>query len=161
MRALTYALAQPETAREALAALEGVTGPAVTEALIELLARPHTAPLAPAAVELLARQDGPLVDDVLVHALDSPLATVRLAAVEALAGRQAHHAGPRLARLLREDPSWPVRRSALRALAAHPEPLRQAILTAADDPHWRVRHALIGVLLEWGPQADRLLEALP
>src|SRR5262249_46210183 len=78
-----------------------------------------------------------------------PHALVRLAAVGSLHQRRQ---GPTadLLRLLQRDPSWPVRRAALRALADRPEPDRWLILTAADDPHWRVRHALIQVLLEWG-----------
>ena len=43
-----------------------------------------------------------------------------------------------------------VRRAALRALAEHPGPERWRVLDAANDPHWRVRHALIQVLRTWG-----------
>jgi HEAT repeat protein len=146
LREITYALTQPRTAGAALAALAGSGLPPAVEALVELLARPHTAPLAPAALAALDACEHPLVPGALVEALDSPLPSVRLPAVEALARRRAYDARPRLARLLREDDSWPVRRAALRALAEHPAPGRWDVLLGADDPHWRVRHALIGAL---------------
>jgi hypothetical protein len=149
MRALTYALAQPE-ARDALASLAPPLPPEVVEALVEILARPHAAPLAPEALRLLAGADHPLCADALVQALDSPLVTVRLPAVEALARRGASRAAGRLARLLQEDDAWLVRRAVVRALAALPGPARWDMLLAADDPHWRVRHALINVLLPLG-----------
>jgi HEAT repeat protein len=166
MRALTFALTQPE-ARAVLATLGGaLPTPPVVEALIEILARPHAAPLAPAALALLAESDHPLAVDALVQALDSPLVTVRQPAVESLARRGIHHAAPRLLQMLKEDDTWMVRRAALRALAGHPEPVRWCILAAADDPHWRVRHALIHVLLAWGEnpemreEIDRRLRAM-
>jgi HEAT repeat protein len=149
MRAITYALTQPE-APAALACLTPSSEPAVVEALLEVLDRPHAAPLAPAALALLARCEHPLVEDALVAALDSPLVTVRLPGVEALARRGMFHAASRLVRMLQEDESWLVRRAVVRALAAHPEPGCWEMLRAADDPHWRVRHALIGVLLPAG-----------
>jgi HEAT repeat protein len=146
MRALTFVLTQPE-AHAALPCLAATSDPVVVEALVEVLARPHAAPLAPAALALLARCDHPLVEDALIAALDSPLVTVRLPAVEALAQRGNFRAAARLTGLLQEDESWLVRRAVVRALAGHPEPARWQMLLAADDPHWRVRHALIGVLL--------------
>ncbi len=146
MRALTYALTQPETALAAVAALHGNSDPAAVEALVEVLCRPHAAPLALLALAALDGCEHPLVVDTLVRALDSPLAPVRLAAVEALARRGVFACSERLAELLRTDASWTVRRAGLRALAAHPGPERWGILLAADDPHWRVRHALIQAL---------------
>ncbi|HZU35343.1 MAG TPA: aldo/keto reductase, partial [Gemmataceae bacterium] len=49
-----------------------------------------------------------------------------------------------------EDSSWLVRRAALQLLASDPGPERWQVLDAATDPHWRVRHALLDVLLRWG-----------
>src|SRR5438105_5052794 len=118
MRALTYALTQEATAAAALEQLAGSGEPAAVEALVELLARPHRAPLAPAAVAALAGIDSPLATQALIDALDSPLATVRTAAADGLAARRVRRCQPRLIRLLREDESWPVRRAALHALAA-------------------------------------------
>jgi hypothetical protein len=159
LRALTYALTQPETAVAAVAALHGRGESAAVEALVEVLYRPHTAPLAPLALAALDACEHLLVVGTLVHALGSPLVPVRLAAVEALARRRVFDVPDRLARLLREDGSWPVRRAALRALAAQPEPGRRHILAAEDDPHWRVRHALIQSLRH-DEQALERLEAL-
>jgi aryl-alcohol dehydrogenase-like predicted oxidoreductase/HEAT repeat protein len=169
MRALTFALTQPETAQVALAALASSSATEVVEALVvEVLARPHVSPATPRALALLAECDHPLlVDDALIGALDSPLVTVRLPAVEALARRGVSRAAGRLLRMLREDDTWMVRRGVVRALAGHPEPARWLLLAAADDPHWRVRHALIGALLPLGQtpemqQAiDRRLAELP
>src|SRR5262249_19827318 len=116
MRELTHALTQNDLAEFALEYVCESTEPAAVEALVELLARPHRAALALPAVQALAAADGPLATQALIDALDSPLATVRLAAAEGLAPRRQVRAHGRLVRLLREDESWPVRRAALRAL---------------------------------------------
>jgi hypothetical protein len=155
MRALTFALTQPDTERAALAALEPGSDVRVVEALLEVLAREHAAPLTPKALNLLALCDHPLVEDGLIAALDSPLVTVRLPAVEALASRKVFRAAGRLVEMLGQDDTWMVRRAVVRALAGHLEPVRWQILLAADDPHWRVRHALIRVLLDWGQETDK------
>src|SRR5687768_670754 len=105
MRALTHALTQEATAGDALEQLAGSTDPAAVEALAELLARPHRAPLANRAVEALAAIDTPLATQALIDALESPLATVRTASADALGGRGARRARPRLTRLLCEDES--------------------------------------------------------
>jgi aryl-alcohol dehydrogenase-like predicted oxidoreductase len=160
MRALTYALTDEDTALAALEALRNSTEPAAIEALIELLARSHRAPLTPAAVHVLDTCQHPLVDETLVDALDSPLVPVRQAAIDALWRRQVFRSTERLDRLLREDPSWRVRRTAVHALAAHPLPDRWRILVAADDPHWRVRHALLQVLRD-DEEGSTRLEQLP
>src|SRR5262245_50192827 len=160
LRAITYALTQPHTALAAVAALHGNSEPAAVEALVEVLCRPHSAPLAQLALAALDACEHPLVVDTLVRALDSPLAPVRVAAAEALARRLVFDCAERLEKVLRADASWPVRRAALRALAAHPEPQRWGILVAADDPHWRVRHALIQALRH-DEQAVARLDELP
>src|SRR5262249_35812418 len=119
------------------------------------------------AVNALGGCDGPLILDALARALASPRASVRLVVVQALHRRSATHVDEALTRLLRRDESWPVRRAALRPLADRPEPLRGRVLAAADDPHWRVRHALVRVLLEWGAdeaqrtEIDRRLSEQP
>ena len=147
-RAITFALTRPESAPSALLALRGMTDPAIVEAIVELLSRPHTA-VARFAVEILAEMDHPLVSPTLIEALDSPLSSVRKEAIEALA-RRGDVPIPELTHLFREDPSWPVRRAALLALARGDA--EWAILDASDDPHWRVRYALLGILT---PMTDR------
>src|SRR5262249_14628035 len=64
----------------------------------------------------------------------------------------------RFRRLLGRDTSWQVRRAAVGALADVPGPERWHVLDAATDPHWRVRHALIQVLLPWGETDEQRRE---
>jgi hypothetical protein len=150
---LTHALTRPETAAAAAAALAGDCRPAAVEGLVELLGGEHASRAGVAAVDALEACNSALVLDGLAAALDSPHAPVRLAAVTSLHHRGARQADAILLRLLRRDDSWTVRRGALRALADGPEVVRWHVLDAATDPHWRVRHALLQVLLVWG-QAD-------
>ena len=151
IRAITFALTRPETTRSALIALRGAPDLAAVEAIVELLYRPHTA-VARLAVEILAEIDHSLVSPTLLYALDSPLSTVRMEAITALS-RRGEYPSSELSRRLREDPSWLVRRAALRALA--PRDDAWDILDAADDPHWRVRYALLNIL---APMNDRKAE---
>jgi HEAT repeat protein len=149
MREVTHALFQPETALAAVEALRGACGPVALDGLIDLLYEPPSARAAINAITALGGRQEAVVIDALTAALDSPHALVRLAAVESLRQRRQGSSAD-LQRSLQRDPSWPVRRAALRALADRPEPDRWLVLAAADDPHWRMRHTLIQVLLEWG-----------
>src|SRR5262245_27019997 len=144
------ALLRPDLAEAAARFLAADPGRIGVEGLVELLHREHPARAGVAAVAALAAAEHPLAADGLAAALRSPHATVRLDACQALRGRVDPPADGALERLLREDPSWPVRRAALEALAAGPGSEDWRILTAASEPHWRVRHALIRVLLERG-----------
>ncbi|MCI0455420.1 MAG: HEAT repeat domain-containing protein, partial [Gemmataceae bacterium] len=155
---LTHALLRPETAVAAAETLRGSTEPAAVEGLVELLAKPPSARAAIVAVNALEGCDSPLGLDALARALDSPHASVRAVVVQSLHRRKAAHVDDALTRLLNPDESWLVRRAALRTLADRAEPVCWRILDAADDPHWRVRHALILVLLEWGANAERRAE---
>ena len=163
IRRLTHALLSPETALAAMESLRGCDNIAAIEGLVELIYRPHSAKVAIAAITTLENGAHPLVLDALAHALTSAHSSVRLAAVQALHARSTHHAHDAVHHLLRHDESWLVRRAALRLLAERPEPTRWLILDAADDPHWRVRHALTRVLLEWSDDEVRrckILDAL-
>ncbi len=163
---LTHALTRPETAAAAAEALAGDGRPAAVEGLVELLLGEHSSRAGAAAVAALEGGAGPLALDGLAAALDSPHAPVRLAAVVALQRRGAREADAALVRMLRQDDSWTVRRGVVRALADGPEEARWHVLDAVTDPHWRVRHALIQVLLAWGQtdeqsqDIDRRLAAL-
>jgi HEAT repeat protein len=157
MREVTHALFSPETALAAIEALRGVPGPVALDGLIDLLYEPPSARAALNAIAALEPRQEAVVLDALTAALDSPHAMVRLAAAGSLHQRGQGSSADFL-RLLQRDPSWPVRRAALRALADRPEPDRWSILVAADDPHWRMRHALIQVLLEWGDTEERRRE---
>src|SRR5262249_25701051 len=147
---LTHALLRPDTVLAAIEALRGMSERAAVEGLVELLYDTSSARATTAAVSALEGRDDPPVLDALAAALDSPHASVRIVAVQSLHQRRADHVADHFFRLLTTDDSWLVRRAALRALADQPAPHRWRILDAATDPHWRVRHALIRVLLEWG-----------
>jgi hypothetical protein len=151
---LTRALLRPETALAAAEALRGALDTAAVEGLIELLYAPRTAREGTTAIVVLDGSDNPIILDALTAALGSPHATVRLAAVESLHRRRAH-VPESLEVALRRDGSWPVRRAALDTLADHPDPERWRVVGSADDPHWRVRHALIRTLLRWGDDEAR------
>src|SRR6266545_3853929 len=156
MRDVTYALLQPEAALAAVDALRGATDRAAIEGLVELLYNPPAARVAVAAIDALSERPDGIICDALHHGLDSEHASVRGAAVAAL---QRHHdarAEDAFTLVLERDPSWPVRRAALVALAEGPPPGHWRVLSAATDPHWRVRHALIQALLRWGhTEAER------
>jgi HEAT repeat protein len=147
-----------ETALAATEALRGRNDRAAVEGLLELVYRSPSAREVLAALSVLDECQSSLVVDTLGAALDSLHATVRLKAVEALQRRGAIPSGETLPRLLASDTSWPVRRAALDALADGPAPQCWRILVATDDPHWRVRHALVRVLLQWGESAERRRE---
>jgi HEAT repeat protein len=162
---ITHALRREADAAAAVEALRGANDRAAVEGLVELLGREHGSRAGVAAVAALEECSHALAADGLAAALESPHAPVRGAAARALHRRGARGADPALGRLLLADESWPVRRAALRALADGPDPVRWQILAAAADPHWRVRHALIQVLLRWGEpgaaqeETDRRLTA--
>jgi hypothetical protein len=147
---VTHALLRPATAVAAVRALDGRTEQAAVEGLVELIHCHRTAAEAVAAVGALEASASPIVGDALDAALDSPHPSVRLAALQDLQRRQLWRCGRSPGRLLCADESWPVRWAALDLLASQPGPERWRVLGAATDPHWRVRHALIGVLLRWG-----------
>jgi HEAT repeat protein len=155
---ITHALLRSETTLAAVRALHGSPERAAVEGLVELVHRHRTAGEAVAAIGALEASTSPLVCDALSAALDSPHPSVRLAAVQALQRRRPSHGHRLLGRVLCEDESWPVRRAALHFLASEPGPERWRVLDATTDPHWRVRHALIGVLLRWGESASERQE---
>jgi HEAT repeat protein len=150
---ITHALLRSETTLAAVGALHGSSERAAVEGLVELVHRHRTAGEAVAAIGALEASTSPLVCDGLYAALDSLHPSVRLAAVQDLQRRRPSRGHRSLERVLCEDESWPVRRAALHFLASEPGPERWRVLDATTDPHWRVRHALIGVLLRWGESA--------
>jgi HEAT repeat protein len=150
VRRLTHALRGPETAVAAVDALRGLRDRAAVEGLVELVYQPPSARAALAAIAALEGCAEAIALDALCEALGSIHASVRIAAVRALRRRNVRHVAHRLLDILRQDEAWIVRRAALEALADDPDPDRWQVLAAATDPHWRVRHALIQVLLPWG-----------
>jgi hypothetical protein len=147
---VTRALLRPETTLAAVRALHGRSERAAVEGLVELVHRHRTAGEAVVAIGALDDASSPIVCDALDAALHSPHPSVRLAVVESVQRRGLSHGHSLLGHVIRADESWPVRRAALHVLAAEPGSERWRVLDATTDPHWRVRHALIGVLLRWG-----------
>ena len=160
----TYALLNLQTVRAALAALPDQLEPADVQALVTLLADPPDARSAVAALEQFAGCDCRLADDAIELAFESRWASVRSAAIRAAATRPMQPLTRKLiARRLRQDPNWPVRRDALSALAGGEDASVAALLLAADDPHWRVRHALVEACVQVGsalPIRERILTGL-
>ncbi|MBY0524409.1 MAG: HEAT repeat domain-containing protein [Gemmataceae bacterium] len=148
IRQLTHALTRPESAAAAAEALRGTSERAAIEGLVDLLYRAPQAKPAIAALAALRESRDVVAMDGVLHALSSPHAAVRVTAAQVLEEQCVPYAEDALTRLLASDESWIARRAALRALAALPE--RWQVLIACTDPHWRVRHALIQVLVRWG-----------
>jgi aryl-alcohol dehydrogenase-like predicted oxidoreductase len=151
--AVVHALHRPDTASAAIEALRGSTHPAAIAGLVECICDPGPARETTAALEALASADGPIVAEAIVFALRSPHSSVRVSALHELRRRKIRNV-PECRRILERDESWLVRRAALHAISQEPEPGRWAVLAAADDPHWRVRHALVRVLLRWSEDAE-------
>lgn len=149
---ITLALRKPDTAVAAVEALRPlIPGKVTIDGLAELVIADPSAKAVVAALEAIAEVDDPLVPIVMRRALTSRFAQARLAAVQWW-GRGV--IDPGVVQVLRTDPSWPNRRAALLALAHQEDDDRWQVLAAADDPHWRVRHALVRVLTEWGSTED-------
>ncbi len=140
---------------DAAQALHHVDHPSALEGLLELLQDSPLARPALAALAALATRDDPLVSEALVQVMRSSLhPSVRLAALEALQ-RRPDPPQDCFLDCIRSDQAWIVRRAAVRALEHCSASLRGELCMAASDPHWRVRHALIQVLLAWGEQEAR------
>ena len=155
---LTHALRRSATAVAAARALRGTTSRAAIEALVEVVEDPPSAVAATAAIAALEPVREPIVLDALNRALGSPHGSIRQAVIGALRRRGVVPDRGALLRVLRDDPVWGNRRAALFALAEWSPPDDLTILDAANDPHWRVRHALIRVLAPRGANPDgRLL----
>ncbi len=144
--AITFALRHADTVAAALDALAGRTDAVTTAGLLELVENERWAKPTLVAVDRLTATDSPLSVSVLRRAFTSRFAAVRLLACVRVREQKRAGFDAELNRVLTADDSWPNRRAALLALS---ESDRWAILAAADDPHWRVRHALIRVLTGW------------
>lgn len=147
---LTHALIHAQTAAAAVEALRGYRERAALEGLVELIHAPPAARAAVAALDALDDCNDPIVTHALGAALGSSHASVRLAALQAMKRHRVVPHTDGVVRCLRRDTSWPVRRAAVAFLGEQPGAERWQVLIAADDPHWRVRHALLKVLLAWG-----------
>jgi hypothetical protein len=149
LRGITYALLRPETALAAVRALHACSERRAAEGLVELLLEPRTAREAVAAIRALEATEDVIVVDALHAALASDHASVRQAASQDLQRRRLRGRSASLSQVLCRDESWPVRRTALQIIASEPGPERWRVLDAVTDPHWRIRHALIRVLVHW------------
>ncbi len=153
IRQLTHALLRPETALAAIEALSGRDNRGAVEGLVDLIDSQPAARAALAAIAALEERPEPIAEEALHAACFSPHSSVRLAAVLALRSWGPVGDEDTLIQLLREDPSWPVRRAALWFLAEHHlMGCWPILIEAASDPHWRVRHALLQSMSNWGEE---------
>lgn len=152
--ARTYALLDAEFAASVADLLSGTTERAEVEGLVELILNPESGATAVlAALQSLEHDPSPLVNDTIVRALNSPHPSVRIAAINEVVRRQLFaEARDELSACLTQDSFWQVRRAAVNALATTAEG-RLLVLAAANDPHWRVRYALVQQMEEWGRDA--------
>jgi len=161
--AVALAMRQPDTAVAAVAAYRRLVeaGKAVIDPLVELVESDSNVKACLAAFKALAEVDDHFVPRAVRSAFVSRFAPVRLAAIQWEQRHGPESLDPGVERLLRTDPVWGNRRAALLAVADQADDDRWQTLIAADDPHWRVRHALIRVLLEWDrEEVRRRLEPL-
>jgi len=154
---ITLALRKADTVSAALDALDGRDDAVTTDGLLELAWAEQWAKPTLIAVERLTATDTPVSADALRRAFASRFAQVRLLACQRVRDQKRGGFTAELERVLTTDDSWPNRRAALLTLSDRVE-TRWRVLLAADDPHWRVRHALIRVLLAWdrGEVLERL-----
>lgn len=145
---VSLALRKADTVTAALHELAGRTDAVTTDGLLELVwTEPAVKPTL-TAVDRMTATDCPVSVDVLRRAFASRFAPVRLMACDRVRDQRRGGFADQLVHTLMHDDSWPNRRAALLALSEQHE-TKWHILSAADDPHWRVRHALIRVLLVW------------
>ncbi len=159
---ITVALRNPQTASAAVAELAGTEDPICVDGLAEMVClhpnRQFSSWTVAAAIKTLAAirlpQAQGVIKDTLLAALSSDQANIRAAALRGLLQRRLAVGTDEVTWILANDPAHSVRQLAVRVLATNPEVDPQTrpwqVLTAADDPHWRVRFALIETLLEWG-----------
>lgn len=157
VRRLTFALRAPNTAKAAMTLLHGCRLKAAIEGLVEQIHFPHSARTATAAIAALAGCEDPVVIDSLAWALECEHASVRLASLQALEERQVEHLDAMIERLMLRDPSWLVRRAAVTFLGERRSSFWTS-LQASDDPHWRVRNALIQACLKQAPELRSEIE---
>lgn len=124
--------------------------------MVELLLRPET--LATAAVEAirsLKNDSSAMTEHAILSSLSSRHPTVRIEAVSAIQERGLLTAAHDwLVSLIRSDPSWLVRRTAVSAVWANPHSQKWDAMIAATDPHWRVRHIVAEALFAWAQYGE-------
>lgn len=156
--ALTLALRNPDTALAAVEAYRCLVevGKGSIDPLAELVASDTNAKAAVAALEVIGHIDDPVVPLTMRIAAVSRFGPVRQAAIRWWQQNAPESPDPIVERLLCTDPLWGNRRAALQAIAEQTDDDRWQVLAAADDPHWRVRHALIRVLLSWDTDREEI-----
>lgn len=152
---VAFALRDPKTAPAAVRELAGNPDPIAVDGLLERVEASPSSRLVVSALESLEPSGHAHFREAVRLAFGSPHDPVRLAAVLAVQRGKFDEFNVELGHVIRTDESWPTRRAAVQTLAER-EPAKWGILAATDDPHWRVRHALIRVLQTWGmTEADR------
>jgi aryl-alcohol dehydrogenase-like predicted oxidoreductase/HEAT repeat protein len=121
------------------------------DGLVELLFDPPSAKVANQVIRNLTDAELTVsqscsVQDSLQSSYFCRWSTVRLNAIRATV--DVDFVVDLLCEVLQNDNAWSVRRAAIAALFRSNH--RHHIAIASDDPHWRVRHALVDTFLEWG-----------
>lgn len=112
-------------------------------------AAPHEGPAGLGGEPALDARCREAVAEALADALVDPSPLVREEAARSAGALQASSAERALREAARRDPSWRVRRAAVRALArlaGEGGAAAEALFDALDDPFWRVRYAAIQAL---------------
>jgi len=143
--AITFELTQADFALSAVDHLTGNTSTSAVTGLLEVLYEPVAAKVAVAAIQALAAVEHghPLsaaIRQAAVHGVNRAESTVQIACIRQLQKWQENAAAKMLKLTLQTSPKWIIRRAALLALIDIQPALAAS---AATDPHWRVRHALI------------------
>jgi len=135
--------------------------PGIFEALCLLLREPHTPQLGRAAADILKDCHVPVAKESLRCGLRSHSRLIRIACIKAMVHRGFEPEDrSALARCLRTDEAWTVRQEAIKAYRVIPEQERLSAFEALSDPHWRVRHDVIMLLLAWKEEEPALQERL-
>lgn len=165
-RALRYALVFPDTVEDAARTLIGRCGVAELNALTVLLeehleGKPARASLRACRYALRAMGEAAAVlkphhREVLRQVLArSTSVRLRKEAAGVLGSGSTAEDIEALERALARDPAWTVRAAALSELGR-----REAIAVAGDDPHWRVRMALVRTLEDWARDEPERVQAV-
>ena len=147
---LTYALLDRARVMAALDHLENNRDEATLQSLLSLVHNPLSARATARALQILSGWNHPIVKDAILAGLNDSHVTVQFAAVCALQPKQTVELSFAIVPILKRSNNWSLRRAALEKLAEAPPPVYDKIYAAVSDPHWRVRHTLLEILLAHG-----------
>lgn len=146
------------------------------EAFCDIVREPTHATLGKEALQALHRSAlhhtiSPLLKPLFFDALDSGYTSMRVVAVEAIGSFPSSTHYKKLLQMLQEDPAWVVRQAVLSVLESwalsgwkesedeEASDLREHLIVALDDPHWRVRNDLARIWLRWSESDPTCVQA--